>query len=422
MNRRNSPLMSKKLLPSLFMAGGALMFAGVLLLLAHPLPAQANTGDLAWAEARYPNMVGSRIDTCSLCHTASIPMLNPYGAAYKAAGRSQAALVAIEPLDSDGDGFTNLQEFQALTFPGNPSDHPAVAPTATATRTSLPPTSTPTKIPTLPPTSAPTATALPTSTPVSLPTNTPTSAPTSTVAPTLAPTYPPAATATALAPSATATNLPPTAVPTLPGSSPTPTITPTQPVATPTQPLPTPVGTPQPPSPVQGVLSLAPAADDYVSASAPTANYGTALSLRAIGKPEARGYLRFTLPALPAGARIQRATLSLYVNSASGTGFTVNQVGDTTWSESQLDFANAPTPGPMIASSARRVPTGHWITVDLASLVQANGSVSLALLARGDSWNTFASRESVDHAPVLKLYLAQGGERDEDDHVGRGEG
>ncbi len=41
---------------------------------------------------------------------------------------------AIEPLDSDGDGFINIDEIHNLTFPGNASDHPTtVTPTPAAT-------------------------------------------------------------------------------------------------------------------------------------------------------------------------------------------------------------------------------------------------------------------------------------------------
>lgn len=106
--------------------------------------ASANTGDIQLAESTYPNIVGSRIDTCVLCHTSSIPNMNPYGAAYLAAGRGLASsLHAIENVDSDGDGFTNIQEIMALTFPGNAADHPAAF---TATSTPFqPPTSTPTR-------------------------------------------------------------------------------------------------------------------------------------------------------------------------------------------------------------------------------------------------------------------------------------
>jgi hypothetical protein len=87
-------------------------------------------------EAQYPAAVGSRIDTCNLCHTAAIPQLNPYGMAYQGAGHQFAP---IENLDSDGDGYTNLAEIMALSFPGDPAD---AGPCAAATTTPLPATAT----------------------------------------------------------------------------------------------------------------------------------------------------------------------------------------------------------------------------------------------------------------------------------------
>ena len=98
-----------------------------------PRATVAQQADLDAARSRYPAIIGSRIESCNLCHTSSIPNLNPYGAAYKSAGRNTAALAAIEALDSDGDGFSNLAEIQALTFPGNANDFAAQTPTATAT-------------------------------------------------------------------------------------------------------------------------------------------------------------------------------------------------------------------------------------------------------------------------------------------------
>jgi hypothetical protein len=62
---------------------------------------------------------GTRLDSCATCHNGEAR--NPYGRAYSGSGRNFAA---IENLDSDGDGFTNLAEINALTFPGNPDDHP----------------------------------------------------------------------------------------------------------------------------------------------------------------------------------------------------------------------------------------------------------------------------------------------------------
>jgi hypothetical protein len=111
----------------------------------------ANTPDIDNARTKYPNIVGTKLDSCSLCHTSNIPGLNPYGQDYKANGRNMAALGAIESLDSDKDGFTNIKEIMALTFPGNPSDFPKTntsTPTATSAPTAtMPPTATSTRVP-----------------------------------------------------------------------------------------------------------------------------------------------------------------------------------------------------------------------------------------------------------------------------------
>ncbi len=86
----------------------------------------ANTPDASAFSAKY-STAGTRIDAttnCQVCHTSSIPALNGYGSAYKAAGRNSGAFEAIKSFDSDGDGFTNLVEIQARTFPGNAADKP----------------------------------------------------------------------------------------------------------------------------------------------------------------------------------------------------------------------------------------------------------------------------------------------------------
>ena len=86
----------------------------------------ANTGALANFNTQYAgNSFGN---SCSICHTTA-PTTNPYGAALVGAGGTggsilPAQFVAVEGLDSDGDTFTNLQEINAGTFPGNPASFP----------------------------------------------------------------------------------------------------------------------------------------------------------------------------------------------------------------------------------------------------------------------------------------------------------
>lgn len=132
---------------------GAFLLLAVMISSTEPQSGLALPGDLGSAVAKYPILSTSSLNTCDLCHTASIPSLNPYGAAYKANGRSTAAFGLIENLDSDGDGFTNIQEINALTFPGNPASKPA-APTATNTPVPVPtntsvPNATNTPVPTV---------------------------------------------------------------------------------------------------------------------------------------------------------------------------------------------------------------------------------------------------------------------------------
>lgn len=103
---------------------------------------------------------GTPLDSCSLCHT-SVPSLNSYGSDWTTNGKNFGA---IEGRDSDGDGFSNIQEIQARTMPGDAGSQPA-PPTTTQppTTTTQPPTTT-----TQPP-GATTTTAPPSTTTTTLP-------------------------------------------------------------------------------------------------------------------------------------------------------------------------------------------------------------------------------------------------------------
>jgi hypothetical protein len=67
---------------------------------------------------------------CQACHTAMPPSktnLNAYGADLQKAAKgtiTEAALKAIEKLDSDKDTFSNLVEIKAGTLPGDPKSKP----------------------------------------------------------------------------------------------------------------------------------------------------------------------------------------------------------------------------------------------------------------------------------------------------------
>jgi len=64
---------------------------------------------------------GTPLDTCITCHS-NIPNLNPYGEDFRDNGSDFAA---IEQMDSDNDGFSNVTEINARSLPGDPGDVPS---------------------------------------------------------------------------------------------------------------------------------------------------------------------------------------------------------------------------------------------------------------------------------------------------------
>ena len=75
---------------------------------------------------------GTTMGSCVTCHVQSDGKggYNPYGLDSKTAGMKNdvvGALIAIESKDSDGDSFSNLDEINADTFPGDASSKPAAA-------------------------------------------------------------------------------------------------------------------------------------------------------------------------------------------------------------------------------------------------------------------------------------------------------
>ncbi len=91
--------------------------------------AMAHPEYLVSAVTKYPNIASTPLANCTLCHVyipaPGVPATrNPYGLAWKNANYNFSS---IEGDDSDMDGFTNITEINALSFPGDPSSTPAPA-------------------------------------------------------------------------------------------------------------------------------------------------------------------------------------------------------------------------------------------------------------------------------------------------------
>jgi hypothetical protein len=142
-----------------------------------------------------------------------------------------------------------------------------------------------------------------------------------------------------------------------------------------------------------------PAGDGYVSQARPQINFGGSPTLRTDASPETeRSYLHFDLRQL--AGRVNAATLRLYAQTGSRTGYAVRTVTATGWTESTITYANAPAPGPVVASSGR-VAGDHWTSVNVTDLIHGAGMVAVVLTSADQSTSLFASRETGATAPQL---------------------
>ncbi len=106
------------------------ILAGVGFLFAFFPAAHALSSYLTSFNNTYPAASSTQLNSCVLCHLdpAGGGTRNAYGEAFRNSGHSFSA---IESLDSDGDGYTNIQEINAGTFPGDSASRPGAAGDAT---------------------------------------------------------------------------------------------------------------------------------------------------------------------------------------------------------------------------------------------------------------------------------------------------
>jgi PKD repeat protein len=179
--------------------------------------------------------------------------------------------------------------------------------------------------------------------------------------------------------------------------TPTPTATPTA------APTPTPTATP-PGGPVSE--RFLPTGDAYVWSGNATRNYGlnSTLRVRTDGSDVYRVYLRFDVQGV--SGSITDARLRLFVTDPSPIGGTINRVSST-WSESTITWASAPTVGTALDTEAA-VTAGQWIELDVTAAVTANGAYDFALTSSSSNSAIYSSREGA-YPPEL-VVTRTGGE------------
>jgi hypothetical protein len=148
-------------------------------------------------------------------------------------------------------------------------------------------------------------------------------------------------------------------------------------------------------------ITLSPVADSYVRADQPTANFGTATSLRVDGDPASVSYLKFDVQGLSTAPT--QATLKVVSPISSTTPINAKSVANTTWTETGVTYNNAPAVGQTPVASDTPSTTNDVLSFDVTSLVQGNGLVSIALDTTSSTSKSPPSRENptVEYRPQL---------------------
>jgi VCBS repeat-containing protein len=160
---------------------------------------------------------------------------------------------------------------------------------------------------------------------------------------------------------------------------------------------------------VSDMFTLGPVADAYVNSGSPTSNYGTNSEVRAKSSSSAyKSYLRFTVSG--AGS-IQSAKLRLFVTDPSPGGGSIHPVSNTyaasttAWTETDLNWNNAPLISAPALATAGNAVTGTWVEWDVTAAVPGDGTYSLGLQGNSSDSVRYSSKEGTN-PPQLVVAMA----------------
>ncbi len=160
------------------------------------------------------------------------------------------------------------------------------------------------------------------------------------------------------------------------------------------------------------VLTVNASADTYTNASSTTRNYGSSSSLTTRTSPGAVAFLRFALPAFPAGTTLTGATLRLRTTSNSGAGSSATQsfrITTDTWTEGGLTWATMPPLTGTVLGTSPPMPTRsttYTTTFATAPLATLSGrTLSIAMQSSGTDTLIVGSRQAstTSARPLLTL-------------------
>ncbi|MFI5826834.1 LamG-like jellyroll fold domain-containing protein [Streptomyces sp. NPDC051578] len=165
-------------------------------------------------------------------------------------------------------------------------------------------------------------------------------------------------------------------------------------------------------APTDTVSKVVATEDTYINQGAPSQAYGTSTSLAVRGTSAYETYLRFNLPAAPAGTVLKAASLQVKTTTQTGAGTadTVTVVPVTgTWSAAGTTFNTKPTLGTTPLGSLAGAPDGSAIqnveldTTAVSAVLGTGYSMALTSTGTDPLWIWSSEATAADAAPQLIL-------------------
>jgi hypothetical protein len=178
---------------------------------------------------------------------------------------------------------------------------------------------------------------------------------------------------------------------------------------------PTGTTTTAPATPVAQTVSVTASADTYVNSLAATKTSGSITSVVSDGSPAVATYLRFNVPAPPAGTKLTKAALKIWVATNADAGSASSHsitAASNTWDEATMNWNNRPAlSGAAVGTitGATKLDSPVEATVALSALaVTATTAKTFAVTSAGSDDLRFWSSEFAagDRRPQLVLTYA----------------
>lgn len=146
-------------------------------------------------------------------------------------------------------------------------------------------------------------------------------------------------------------------------------------------------------------LSFLPTGDATIKPGAPTTNFGSK-KLETDKNSEENFLLKFKVSGIN-GKPVTHAKLRLYNINGSNKGGDFFRVVDNSWSESTVNWNNAPVADGIAIATLGAVSNNTWYEVDLTSLITKDGFYSLRVSSTSRNGAGYKSKETAQFSPQL---------------------